>query len=417
MATTKPKVRQGVTGRAGTGKALAVETWPIERLTANPENYRGHPAAQLEHLQESLRSFGWYKNVVVTPEGMVLAGHGIIAAAKAEGIAEVPVHVFRGTEAEARKLMVADNEAARLAEDDNDQLSQLLESIRADSDAGLTGTGHDDDSLAALLEEVANANPPTGYVQEDEGPGEPPADPVTKPGDVWVMGALGHRVVCGDCTEAGAWEAALQGQKATLLLTDPPYNVGFEYGAGTNDNQSEEKYLEWCSDWWSMAAAASERQALTCGTLNLWVWYAIERPATLGFWHKPASSSRCRIAMFGCIEPIVFWGKGWPLRRHDELFAHSANRPAGAEDHPCPKPVALWVDLLNSYTDKGQTVIDPFLGSGTTLIAAEQLGRVCYGIEIEPRYVDVAVIRWQKLTSQRAILESTGEPFPLSEKS
>ena len=147
---------------------LSVETWPLERLTANPENYRAHPDAQLEHLRLSLRDFGWYKNVVVREDGTVLAGHGIIAAAKAEGMAEVPVHVFRGTEAEARKLMVADNEASRLAEDDPDQLSQLLEAIRADSETGLQGTGHDDTSLAELLEEVANANPPTGYVSDED---------------------------------------------------------------------------------------------------------------------------------------------------------------------------------------------------------------------------------------------------------
>ena len=135
--------------------ALTLETWPIERLTANPENYRTHPDAQLEHLRESLRAFGWYRNVVCTPEGMCLAGHGIIAAAKAEGHVTVPVHVFRGTEAEVRKLMVADNEASRLAEDDPDQLSQLLASIAAESEHGLQGTGHDEESLAALLEEVA----------------------------------------------------------------------------------------------------------------------------------------------------------------------------------------------------------------------------------------------------------------------
>lgn len=149
-------------GKATTA-ALQLETWPLERLVANPENYRGHPDAQIEHLRQSLREFGWYKNVVVSPQGVVLAGHGIVAAAKAEGMAAVPVHVFRGTEAEARKLMVADNEASRLAEDDADQLSQLLAAIAADSESGLTGTGHDEASLATLLEEVGATVAPTGF--------------------------------------------------------------------------------------------------------------------------------------------------------------------------------------------------------------------------------------------------------------
>ena len=165
MAATKPRMIQDAPAAPEAGVPLTVETWAIERLTANHENYRQHPEPQLEHLRESLRSFGWYKNVVVTEAGMVLAGHGIIAAAKAEGHQTVPVHVFRGSEADARKLMVADNEASRLAEDDADQLSQLLESIRADGE--LLGTGHDDASLAALLEEVANANPPTGHVPDE----------------------------------------------------------------------------------------------------------------------------------------------------------------------------------------------------------------------------------------------------------
>lgn len=122
---------------------------PLEWFTANPENYRGHPAEQVAVLQESLRTFGVFKNVVARPDGTVLCGHGIIAAALAEGLAEFPVRVFEGTEEEARALMVADNEVSRLAQDDADQLSQLLTSLQDDGLLGLTG--HDDDSLTALL--------------------------------------------------------------------------------------------------------------------------------------------------------------------------------------------------------------------------------------------------------------------------
>lgn len=199
---------------------------PLEWFRPNDENYRGHPEAQVELLRGSLREFGVFKNVVAREDGTVLAGHGIIAAAKAEGIATLPVHVFTGTDAEARALMVADNELSRpgLVQDDPDQLSQLLTALQAD---GLMQvTGHDDASLAALLEEVAAQRPPTGFVpEEDPGSGEPPLDPVTRLGDVWVMGK--HRLVCGDCREAHPWEALLGKRKVRMVWTDPPYGVSY----------------------------------------------------------------------------------------------------------------------------------------------------------------------------------------------
>lgn len=138
---------------------------PLEWFKGNPENYRSHPPEQQAVLQESLRRFGIFRNVVARPDGTLLAGHGILAAAQAEGLKQFPVIVFEGTDEEARALMVADNEQARLAEDDPDMLSQLLTSIAAD---GLMDvTGHDDDSLAALLQQVADANPPTGVAPGD----------------------------------------------------------------------------------------------------------------------------------------------------------------------------------------------------------------------------------------------------------
>ena len=135
---------------------------PLAWFHGNPENYRSHPPEQQAVLQESLRRFGVFRNVVARPDGTILAGHGILAAAQAEGLTEFPCVVFDGTDEEARALMVADNEQARLAQDDADQLSQLLEALQAD---GLMQvTGHDDESLQALLEQVAAQAPPTGFV-------------------------------------------------------------------------------------------------------------------------------------------------------------------------------------------------------------------------------------------------------------
>jgi hypothetical protein len=142
---------------------FTVEHWPLDRLQANPDNYRHHPEAQVAQLQKSLQQFGVFKNVVATPEGLVLAGHGVVAAAMQEGLDTLPVYVFTGSEDEQRKLMVADNELSRLAADDAEQLSQLLVAINADG--GLEGTGFDEASLDELLAEVDAMNPPTGYVE------------------------------------------------------------------------------------------------------------------------------------------------------------------------------------------------------------------------------------------------------------
>ena len=141
--------------------ALEIQHWPIDKLTDNPENYRFHPELQVEHLRESLRTFGWYKNVVITPDGVILAGHGIVTAAKEEGLQQVPVFVFTGNEDQARKLLIGDNEVWRLAEDDDRKLTDLLKSLH-ESDEGLAGTGFDEMMLANLAfvtrpeQEVAN---------------------------------------------------------------------------------------------------------------------------------------------------------------------------------------------------------------------------------------------------------------------
>lgn len=146
--------------------AFSVENWPVASLQANPDNYRHHPERQVEQLRISLREHGQYKNVVITPEGVILAGHGVVQAAAELDWQTIAVHVFDGTEEQQRKLMVADNELSRMAVDDDAQLSQLLSAIQAET--GLEGTGFDDEGLAALLAEVDTAVPPFMPVSADE---------------------------------------------------------------------------------------------------------------------------------------------------------------------------------------------------------------------------------------------------------
>jgi len=441
---------------------------PLEWFRPNDENYRGHPEAQIELLRGSLREFGVFKNVVAREDGTVLAGHGIIAAAKAEGIATLPVHVFTGTDAEARALMVADNELSRpgLVQDDPDQLSQLLTSLQAD---GLMQvTGHDDASLAALLEEVAAQNPPTGFVpEEDPGPVEPPLDPVTRLGDVWVMGE--HRLVCGDCTDAGVWEAALKGRKANVVFTSPPYAMQRkeQYGGVPAD-----QYVDWflgiaALAWANLAddgsffvnikphAADKQRSLyvmdLVCGMVRVGSWLFVDEFC----WLRTGIPQQVVHRFKNAFEPVYHFAKGdfafYPeavrhksdavplalgpgagdtnaarrqgkgggaIQGNDivEGMAYPSNvlnfkQNAEAIGHPAAFPVNLPDFFCRAYGAKGDAVFDPFMGSGTTMIAAEQSGRVACGAELLPQYVDVAVLRYQRMTHKPAILESSGETF------
>lgn len=444
-------------GRAQVSEYKAVNK-PLAWFKANPENYRAHPDAQIAVLGESLQRFGIFRNVVARPDGTVLAGHGILAAAQAQGLAEFPVVVFDGTDAEARALMVADNEQARLAQDDPDQLSQLLESLQAEG--MMQVTGHDEDSLAALLAEVAAQAPPTGFVpEEDPGPGEPPEDPVTQPGDVWVMGA--HRLVCGDSTDEESYAWCPQAQ---LIATSPPYAEQREY---------ELDSFDWASVVPLVIATACNHLAADGSALvnlglthkdgrvveywrplldmmesqgrPLFGWYVWDKlngmpgdwngrlaPAhewVFHFANKPrhaAKTEECKLAgqvthavgvRSGLRAPdgvVSKWSnEGQPTASHKIPDSVIRCNPAkgGSAGHPAPYSVEFAAALVKPYASTAEVVIEPFCGSGTTIVACEQLGRACYGIEIEPAYCDVAVTRWQKLTSKPAVLEATGETF------
>ena len=397
-----------------------VEMKPLEWFAENPENYRAHPEEQLDVLEQSLERFGVFRNVVARPDGTILAGHGILRAAQRRGLTEFPTVVFDGSDAEARALMVADNEQSRLAQDDEAQLGALLSGL---SDEGLLAvTGHDDDSLAALLADVAGDDEPVG---EDPGAGELPEEPVTRLGAVWLLGE--HRLVCGDSTQEHVWECLFRGCKARMVWTDPPYGVNYgNHGRGkhapiANDGMPEKDMEEFWREAATMAAAFTDGDmywAAPAGPLmrtmdvtleetpwerHQWlVW--VKNALVLG---RSNYHYRHEQIWYGWLSggKSSFCGD----RTHDSVF--EVNRPSRSDDHPTMKPVELVAQMVANSSKPKEIVADPFSGSGTTLIACEQLHRTCYGIEIEPRYVDVAVARWQSLTNQQATLEATGETF------
>ena len=220
-----------------------------------------------------------------------------------------------------------------------------------------------------------------------------------------------HRVVCGDVT-AGADLAALTADEACeLLATDPPYNVGLEYGEETDDAKSAEAYREFTRHWFEAVRAHSERQIVTPGCHNLSLWLRLWNPYHVAPWTKTNAMTNGKVSRFWCWEPILFFGERWSRGRPNDVFDFPAGTHRDTGGHPCPKPVRLWAELITHYTGDGATVLDCFLGSGTSLVAAEQVGRRCLGMDISPAYVEVALLRWSKLTEGTPVLTATGQTF------
>ena len=397
---------------------MTLETVDINDLQAHPRNYRGHPAEQIAHLKASLAEYGIVKNIVVASDNVILAGHGLVHAARELGYTELPVCriAMPSTDPKAQKFLIIDNEISRKSLDDTDQLAALLKELQDSQD--LTGTGYDSDEVTQLLNDLQAEEFGAG-LNEDAGPEEPPIEPVTRLGDIWVMGE--HRLVCGDCTEVGAWESCKPG---SFLMTDPPYSVNYASRKDNPDN-TEQSYRE-----------GGDPTELIYGFLSI-------APVTAGLMTYPVDRHLFALAnafnnagwelkkeLVWVKQAFTFWPGAHYQQQHEPILVMAKRgsivpwfgpgnastvqefpRQMSNDDHPTPRPVELWEKLMSFHTQQGDMVSDCFMGSGTTLIACEQINRICYGIELEPRYVDVAVKRWQKLTGKQAILESTGEAF------
>jgi site-specific DNA-methyltransferase (adenine-specific) len=392
---------------------MAVEDVPVDSLTFDPANVRKHPEANLAAIKASLTRFGQQKPIVVDAKGVVVAGNGTLAAAKAMGWRTVKAIRTNLAGAEATAFAIADNRTAELAEWDEAALHQQLAAIAIDDEELLAATGFDEKELAKL---AAAAAP---EVNEDEVP-ETPADPITQPGDLWMLGK--HRLLCGDSTKAEDVERLMDGQRADLMLTDPPYNV--DYTGKTKDA------LKVAND--SMADGDFRKFLVACFGA---AFDAMKPGASFYVFHADSEGYNFRGAVKDCgqiVRQCLIWTKDvLVMGRQDYQWQHEPclygwkegaahgwysdrkqttllrfDRPTRSEDHPTMKPVAMFAYLMGNSTAPQGLAYDPFLGSGTTLIAAEQLGRTCYGMEISPAYCDVIVKRWETLTGRKAERES-----------
>jgi len=381
--------------------ASAVEVRPLAELTPYAKNARTHSAEQVAQIAASLAEWGWTNPVLVDEGGMVIAGHGRLLAAEQLGISAVPVMVARGwSEAQKQAYVLADNQLALNAGWDMSRLAVEL--------SDLQGLGFEMSLLGFSERDMRAAMGAPGLTDPDEVP-EAPASPTAKLGDVWLLGP--HRLVCGDATDEGAVRAALGGRRADLCLTDPPYGLGSGIESGKNDyatyDDTRENLIDLARKWLPIARAISDVVVFSPGVTNQWLY---PEPNWVMCWFYGGGQLRSPWG-FNCWQPFLCYGKepGLASGKGARPDAVDMNTPANASDinHPCPKPVKLWEWFLDRLVFKSNAVVfDPFVGSGTTIIAAEMTGRVCHAIELDPVYIDVAVQRWENFTGQKASLEN-----------
>ena len=397
-----------------------IRLWPVDRLVPYARNARTHSDEQVAQVAASILEFGWTNPLLVSGNGVVIAGHARLAAARKLRMAEVPVIVLDHlTETQRRALVLADNKLALNAGWDEELLRVELESLREDG-CELDLVGFSDEELEALLAEPEEAR--EGLTDEDAVP-EEPETPVTRAGDLWILGE--HRLLCGDATVTTDVERLLNGVSPVLMVTDPPYGVEYDPGwrakAGVNKNRSKLGRVQNDnrSDW-------REAWALFLGDV-LYVWHAGRHAATV-----QQSIEACGFE----IRSQIIWAKDrfalsrgnyhwqhepcwyavrnnahWNGDRSQSTLWHIKAREDDGHGHGTQKPVECFRRPMLNNSAPGQVVYDPFLGSGTSIIAAETTGRICYGLEINPAYCDLILTRWQNFTGKVTTLESDGRTF------
>ena len=401
-----------------------IERWPTEKLVPYARNARTHSEEQVAQIAASIVEFGFTNPILAGSDGVIVAGHGRLAAAQKLGLDTVPVVVLDHlTPTQRRALIIADNRIAENAGWDDAMLRIELQSLQEDG-FNLDITGFDADALAEIM--AGEETTVDGQTDDDAVP-EVSATPISRPGDVWELG--NHRLVCGDATDPKSYELLMADAKADMIVTDPPYNVDYANSAKDkmrgkdrpilNDNLGDGFYdfllaaltpmLERCSGAVYVAMSSSELD-----TLQSAFRAAGGKWSTFIIWAKNTFTLG-RADYQRQYEPILY---GWPEgeNRHwcgdrDQGDVWNIKKPQKNDLHPTMKPVELVERAIRNSSRPGDIVLDPFGGSGTTLIAAEKTGRIGWLIELDPKYVDVIVRRWQDWSGQEAYREADAVKF------
>lgn len=371
----------------------------VTQLIPYQNNARTHSKEQINKLRSSIREFGFVNPVIIDREYNIIAGHGRIAAAREEGITEVPcVFVDHLTEAQKKAYILADNRMALDAGWDENMLRVELEALEEMGyDLGLTG--FDDKELAALF--------PAEEAKEDDFDVEAELQKptFTRAGDVWTLGR--HRLVCGDSKKAETYTTLMDGVKANLVITDPPYNVNYEGSAGKikNDNMAGEKFYEF------LLAAFKNMESVMAADASIYVFHADTEGlnfrrafADAGFYLSGCCIWKKQSLVLGRSpyqwqhEPVLYgWKKNgkhqWYTGRK-ETTIWEFDKPKKNGDHPTMKPIPLLAYPIGNSSMTNAIVLDPFGGSGSTLITCEQTDRICRTIELDEKFCDVIVNRY-----------------------
>lgn len=384
--------------------SLSIEYRNIDDLIPYVNNSRTHSDEQVTQIASSIKEFGFTNPILIDEQGGVIAGHGRIMAGKKLGLEQVPAITLAGlTEAQKKAYVIADNKLALNADWDFELLRVEIEQLQ-ELDFDIDLLGFDADELADLIPEIETL----ADGKEDEVP-EPPVEPVTKRGDIWILG--NHRLMCGDSTMLDDVKKLMAGAVVDFGFCDPPYNLGFEYNS-YDDNKSDEEYRQFSKLWFSNLQLHSHRQAVTLGTKNIPIMANLDIVAGVACWVKKNWITSCHIAKLQQWEPIFFYGDYTKFKRNSDLYEINRKIQKDVGDsHSCPKQIELIVDIIENYTNKNDTVMDLFGGSGTTLIASEKTSRQSYLMEFDPVYCDVIIKRWQDYTSKQAYLENDGKTF------
>lgn len=417
----------------------SVEMRPLNTLHAPARNPRTHSARQIEQIAASMKSFGFVTPIVIDESGTILAGNGRVAAAQKLGLTEVPtIQVGHMTQAEKRAYVIADNRIAEKAGWDRSTLSLELEELQTlGFEVELTGF------TTAEIDLLADPTPEEAASDQDDVIPSQAKEAVSQLGDVWNLGP--HRLICGDALEQATYEVLLGKEIAEMAFADPPYNVriqghvsgskriGHREFAMASGEMSKAEFIRFlrtvfrqmtaattngsihyiCMDWRHIQEVTEASEGVFRGLKNLCVW--IKDNAGMGSFYR---SQHELVFVFknGTAPHINNFGLGdkryrtnvWP---YPGINAVDARRRQELEMHPTVKPTALVADAIRDCSRRNGLILDPFSGSGTTIMAAERTGRRARAIEIDPLYVDVAVRRWQERTGAAASLEATGRDF------
>ena len=395
---------------------LQVQVWSIDRLLPYIRNARTHTDQQVAQVAASIREFGWTNPILVAADGTIIAGHARLAAARKLKMTEVPVIVLDHlTEAQRRALVLADNRLALDAGGDEEMLRVELASLQEDG-FDLDIVGFTDEELEDLLRDPEETR--DGLTDEDAVPDENETA-ITVPGDVWVLGD--HRLLCGDATSMDAIQTVLAGGLADMVFTDPPYNVDYVGKTAKKLTIGNDalggKFYDFLREACTNVLAVTKGAIYICmSSSELHTLFRAFTDAgghwsTFVIWAKHHFTLG-RSDYQRMYEPILYgWRDGtdhfWCGAR-DQGDVWFIKRPMANLEHPTMKPVELVERALRNSSKTQDTILDVFGGSGTTLIACEKSRRQARLIELEPRYCDVIIRRWQEYTGEKALLDGGG---------